>query len=352
MNDEAATKRWAGSLIALGSAFLLVNFVVVLLEVATTNSLAEALLPSVPPLAVGGVLVYGGRWLSGSDLHPNTHPRIVAWCLGAAGLLLANVGLLVVLPDVRIDSPVQTVSLAVGIGALGGFAVGANEARAISRHREAQRSRETLAFLNSTLRHEVFNDINVIRGLATELSKHGAADRERLDAIVEHCDDVIDLIEDIEPLSEALAGTAETSPIVLSETVAERVAALETTHADASVTIDIPEDATVAATPGLSRAVSNVLVNAVEHNDSEPPCVDITATVSRETVRLRVADNGPGIDDAREAELFTESTDRDRGFGLYMTKRLVDHLGGDVRVEDNDPRGSVFVLELPRADVA
>ena len=38
------------------------------------------------------------------------------------------------------------------------------------------------------------------------------------------------------------------------------------------------------------------------------------------------------------------------GIGLYLVKTLVDKYDGDVWVEDNDPTGSVFVVELRRAD--
>jgi sensor histidine kinase regulating citrate/malate metabolism len=36
--------------------------------------------------------------------------------------------------------------------------------------------------------------------------------------------------------------------------------------------------------------------------------------------------------------------------GLYLVETLVTGYGGEVWVEDNDPEGSVFVVELPTAD--
>jgi signal transduction histidine kinase len=38
------------------------------------------------------------------------------------------------------------------------------------------------------------------------------------------------------------------------------------------------------------------------------------------------------------------------GLGLYLVDTLVDRYGGEIRVEDNDPEGTVFVVELPLAE--
>lgn len=37
------------------------------------------------------------------------------------------------------------------------------------------------------------------------------------------------------------------------------------------------------------------------------------------------------------------------GFGLFFVDQMVAEYGGTVRVEDNDPRGAEFVIELPAA---
>ncbi|WP_435184900.1 ATP-binding protein [Halobellus sp. EA9] len=38
------------------------------------------------------------------------------------------------------------------------------------------------------------------------------------------------------------------------------------------------------------------------------------------------------------------------GMGLYLVDRLVTRYGGEIRIEDNDPEGTVFVLRLAPAD--
>jgi signal transduction histidine kinase len=69
---------------------------------------------------------------------------------------------------------------------------------------------------------------------------------------------------------------------------------------------------------------------------------------------VSIADNGPGIEDKHKEQIFQEGEkgleSGGTGVGLYLVKTLVDKYGGDVWVEDNEPTGSVFVVELPLAD--
>jgi len=344
-------RRWTTVIAILGWLFVLVSVATAFFNVVENRSIRETLIPLLPTVVLSATLVYGSYWLSRSDLHPDTHPRIGAWCFGGAAVLLVNVGFLVINPAIDINNPIQTVGLAVGIGAVAGFTIGVNEARAISQGREAKRGREVLGFLNSTLRHEVLNNVNVVRGTTTELAKESDVEtRQQLDVIVNCCDSIAELIEDIGPVARTLTGRAALTTIDLSAMTSEQVDTVESIFPEATVTTEIEPDTTVRATEGLSHAILNVLSNAIEHNDTETPRVEVTLETSGEVARLRIADNGPGIDDAEKERIFDSKTDRDRGFGLYMVQTLLSSFDGDIRVEDNDPRGSVFIIELLRSD--
>jgi signal transduction histidine kinase len=70
-------------------------------------------------------------------------------------------------------------------------------------------------------------------------------------------------------------------------------------------------------------------------------------------VRLRVADNGPGVrPEHREAvfQLFWKQDQAGTGVGLAIVKRIVEHYGGRIWLEDaHDLKlaGACFVLTLP-----
>ena len=71
-----------------------------------------------------------------------------------------------------------------------------------------------------------------------------------------------------------------------------------------------------------------------------------------EEVLERVADAYYEVDDRKEAVFRRDETSHVKhsgsGFGLFFVDTMVTAYGGTVRVEDNDPRGTRFVLELPR----
>jgi len=97
----------------------------------------------------------------------------------------------------------------------------------------------------------------------------------------------------------------------------------------------------------------NLLRNAIEHNDTTPPEVTVSAIVEGELVTVEIADNGPGVLDDRKDEIFGKGErgleSGGAGVGLYLVRSLVESYGGRAWVEDNDPKGAVFVLELPTA---
>ena len=88
------------------------------------------------------------------------------------------------------------------------------------------------------------------------------------------------------------------------------------------------------------------------HNDRERPEVTLSATADDDVVRVRIADNGPSVPDEQKERIFEEGEkgidSEDTGLGLHLVRTLVDRYGGDVRVGDNEPEGSVFVAESLR----
>jgi two-component system nitrogen regulation sensor histidine kinase NtrY len=101
----------------------------------------------------------------------------------------------------------------------------------------------------------------------------------------------------------------------------------------------------------MKRAVINLVDNAIEATDGNGRiqlATEYDRAASR--VRLVVSDDGPGIALADRDQLFVphfSTKRRGSGLGLAIVSRIVqDHLGA-IRVEDQQPRGARFVIELP-----
>ena len=221
--------------------------------------------------------------------------------------------------------------------------------------REPAGSRERLVTLHSLVRHNVRNRVNVIGGrlelLLAELDDEAveAVDDTHETAIDGQLQAITELLSDVQLAVEALGEDREWEPVALASVATEQATVAEQSHDGLSVEVAVDPQLRVRADELLSAVVENLLSNAVHHHDRETASVVITAERDEEWVRLRVADDGPGIDDRRKQRVFEPEVGEGSGMGLYLVETLVDQYGGDVRLADNEPRGTVVELTLPRA---
>jgi len=103
----------------------------------------------------------------------------------------------------------------------------------------------------------------------------------------------------------------------------------------------------------IKRAVLNLVDNAVEAVGGVGTVVVETAHVPETGIaRIVVADTGPGIRPEDKEKLFLpyfSTKAAGMGLGLPIVHEIVVEHGGTIRVEDNEPHGSRFVVEVPVA---
>jgi two-component system, NtrC family, nitrogen regulation sensor histidine kinase NtrY len=114
---------------------------------------------------------------------------------------------------------------------------------------------------------------------------------------------------------------------------------------------DLP---TVRADPEqMKRAMVNLIDNAAEALESSPVKeirVHTSFDPEREVVCAAVADSGPGVSPETKERLFLpffSTKQRGTGLGLAIVSRIVSEHNGIIRVEENWPAGTQFIIELP-----
>ena len=112
----------------------------------------------------------------------------------------------------------------------------------------------------------------------------------------------------------------------------------------------------VAMGPSALRSViANLIENALKYlGPASTRQVEVDAVANAEMVEIHVADTGQGIPSEKLEDIFRpfqRATGEASGFGLGLAtvKRLVEAHGGQVRVESEVHKGSVFTVLLPRA---
>jgi signal transduction histidine kinase len=311
------------------------------------------LVDGVPAVA----LVYAGYRLGQTDLDAEYRRVAAVWSLGGVVVFTGAVGLTIgvrLLEGRTVSEPAFALLVAASFGGLAGVVAGYYRARAVADATRAQRAGDALAFVNGLVRHDLRNDMQVIRAYAGEIEGADAEDDEVADhaAVVrEKTEEALERIETAGSLAKTVAGEAEYEPVDLAA-VADEVAASVEAATAATVRTDLPERAPVVANAGLRSVVDNLVENAVEHNDSADPRVALTVEDGDDAVTLTVSDNGPGIPPDERPSAYRHGDETDGG-GLRIAATLVDRYGGDLRIADDGrggDDGATVVVTLPRAD--
>ncbi|MFP4170746.1 MAG: sensor histidine kinase [Methanomassiliicoccales archaeon] len=205
--------------------------------------------------------------------------------------------------------------------------------------------RDQLMLLNRVLRHDISNHLSVVKGYLQLYRQEPKGDY--LDRMDRNVDRVEELIDEVRSSERLISEESDLRPMDLSEAV-EGVASLMS--GDADIEVDVPP-VIVKADGVLGSVVHNLVINAIGHSDREGPSIRITAQEDGEEVEMRIADDGPGISDGMKEKVFQEGfSEGGRGFGLHIVRATMERYGGSVHVEDNSPRGSVFVLRFRKAE--
>lgn len=367
-NPSERAKEWIPGLVtALGAILLAVyvgeQFVFYQNQRPSSNSFLVGFFVAIVFILP---LLGGGYWLSRSDLSPKRYPRIGKWILGCLGFyLMINITIMAVSTFDDFAFRFSWGRWAASVGAAGGLLVGYIEARAIQRELEAQRAairadeaenqRRWLDYLNGLLRHEVLNTANVIVGYASLLLEDDDLDdatRTQLETIHRQGENMTKVIRDVQVLIEATSDVTQFEPVNLSDALDGELSQLRDTYESVTVETSIPDDVTVLADELLPRVFSNLLRNAVEHNDNDHPKVHVNVGRNDDAATVRVADNGPGVPTNERETLFKrgDNTGAKHGLGLYLVRTLVERYGGEVELTETGTDGSVFTVELPIAE--
>jgi len=103
---------------------------------------------------------------------------------------------------------------------------------------------------------------------------------------------------------------------------------------------------------GIKRALINLITNSVKAIDNSQGTISIQTRYSEEKGAgiIEIADTGKGVPDEDKEKIFDPYFTKDKegqGLGLAIVHSIILEHHGKIRVEDNTPRGTRFVIELP-----
>ncbi|WP_202319977.1 PAS domain S-box protein [Archaeoglobus neptunius] len=197
---------------------------------------------------------------------------------------------------------------------------------------------EMLSLINRILRHDVLNALT--SALAYLEFYEDMKDESMLKKVRNSIERSVAIIKDMRAFEE-LVKKGELKLVDVRKVVEEVARKFD-------LDIRIRGSGRAFADDGLREVFENILQNAAQHSGSDR--VDVTIKEFSDTCEIRIADYGKGIPNAIKDEIFKEGFkfgDTSRtGLGLHFVKKLVERYNGEVWVEDNIPKGAVFVIRL------
>jgi len=176
---------------------------------------------------------------------------------------------------------------------------------------------------------------------------------EVLDQLRKSTDRSFSLVDELLALAEAGQHPAAVEKVdvgdVVSQVLLERAHMIEARGA--RVILDDGLGTLLASPTHIYQLFSNLITNAIKHNDSPEPVVEVRRLEEDEGggLRYQVADNGPGVADAdfpRIFEPFFKGKGGETGVGLATVQKIVQQYGGTISACNEEVGGACFEFVL------
>ena len=238
-----------------------------------------------------------------------------------------------------------------------------DEARAL-RTRSEEAARAKGDFL-AAMSHEIRTPMNVVIGMSDMLLEmsEDALQRTFITKMQAAGNTLLELIDNILDLSKIDAGQLRLSrdPFLLHQLLWETVDlfAIAAEEKGLDVCLNIADEVPARVLGDSARfrqVVMNLLGNALKFTDKGGISLNVTAAEKSPGVHFEVTDSGIGIGPEHLGVIFDHFTQADggvtrqyggSGLGLTISKRLVEAMGGAIRVESEVGIGSTFHLDVP-----
>jgi signal transduction histidine kinase len=211
--------------------------------------------------------------------------------------------------------------------------------------------------LNRVLRHNLRNKLGVVLGridIAKEVT-NGSSANDHISKAETAGEELLEIADKARKLEQVLRTETPTRTVDVREALEDVIETVEqknTAHEIGERTISItgPNPTVQTETELLVLAFENAIENALVHNDTTEPRIEIAVESTDETVSIRIDDNGPGIsqeeltglEEGEETQLTHTS-----GLGLWLISWSIASVGGTVTFH-NTADGACVDITIPK----
>jgi PAS domain S-box-containing protein len=181
------------------------------------------------------------------------------------------------------------------------------------------------------------------------------------DRIERHARRTMQLAQDFVQIARMGETAFDGTDILLAELARDVADSLWPLARERSISIEVTDESengfVFAEADALTRALSNLLDNAIKHSPDKGTIAVTVSRVDPDMLELRIEDQGKGIDPELLPQLFTrfasgsegKSRVKSLGLGLAFVRAVAERHKGHVRAENREAGGACFILTLPEA---
>ena len=267
----------------------------------------------------------------------------------------ARAGYLPVIADLRRTLTLIALVSLLAIAVFGALFVGrAGSAARLERQLSRSENLAAMGRLTATLAHEIKNPLAVIRGSAQRLGRLDPEARRMADFVIEESDRLSNTVARYlrfargEPAvgdtGDALAALDQTLDLLQGEFAARKVELARSGGRPAAAPVALDNES-------LKQVYLNLILNALDAL-ADGGRLAVTTSEPRGRIEVAIADNGPGMSPEtlrRIGSPFYTTRAQGTGLGLFLTRRLVQSAGGELKIESQVGRGTTCTLLWPRS---
>ena len=100
----------------------------------------------------------------------------------------------------------------------------------------------------------------------------------------------------------------------------------------------------------LEQVFINLIRNAIDAADKPNPVIDIKTVLNEGMLFITIADNGCGIKPENLESVFMPfftTKKAGNGIGLFISRKIIQSLHGNITLQSKEGQGSVFCLQIP-----
>ncbi len=221
---------------------------------------------------------------------------------------------------------------------------------------ELKKAQKEADFYNALLRHDVANKLQLIIGYLEMLleSNLNKEQKELAELAMKSAITASKIIENVRKL-QVLKEKVKKEEIDLDNLIESIVHEYGKDAMEKDIEIEFtPSEKKVKATQFLGEAISNIVWNAIIHSRADK--IGICVEENEKWVKINIEDNGIGISDEIKQKIFDMGykgkESKGSGLGLYLTKRIIENMGGKIevkdRLENGKRKGIIFQICLPK----